>query len=260
MNMPLVYKYTKSNFNYTEKKIDLPNEILVEIGNNWDKSKKKNKSLHNGEIFVIENVEFIKGQRNFNLVKSTYSHYLYSFKNNFVGNYGCRSVAVNLLPITMDGYYVLALMNVKTSMPNTIKFIGGAISNADLEIEKFNLYKSIRRETLEEIGIDLSDKKNVQNCEPIYFLTRKNLSTVIVLFKAVLELSKDELQDRFDKYIDRNIKSEIEIQKIIFIKDDEKSLNKFMLDNKDCLIEYLPDTFDSLLGKIKVGEMPEAIF
>lgn len=42
-------------------------------------------------------------------------------------------------------------------MPNTIKFIGGSISDYDLEAEKFNLYKSITRETLEEIGVDLCD-------------------------------------------------------------------------------------------------------
>ena len=50
---------------------------------------------------------------NFNLVKFTYSHYLYSLKCKFVGNYVCRSVSVNLLPITKYGYYVFALMNKK---------------------------------------------------------------------------------------------------------------------------------------------------
>jgi len=248
----LIYKYhDKCNFVYDGTKVNLPEEIVKNIEKNWDEIIATGKPVTNGELFTINDIFMDNdGMLNFDVKKTNYAHFLYSVKNKFEGDYLCRSMAANVLPITTDNHFVLGVMDNWTVIPNSIKFIGGAMSIGDLFDNRLEPLNCARREMLEEIGIDIDDRKYVTSYEPIYFLTRKNLSFINVLYLVHLNLSSDELQGKFKEhkaYLAEN-KLEDELNSILLVKNDLVSNRLFIDNNRDRLIEYMESLFDVMYG------------
>ena len=173
----LIYDYyKKSVFRFDKSKLEMPEDVNSDISKNWEYINESGKKFINGDLFTISAIGVDeKKALNFTVKKTDYAHYLYSVKNDFSGKYICRSIASNILPITSDGYYILGVMAKNTSLSSKIKFIGGALSEHDLCEDRLEPLKCIKRETLEEIGLDINEKKDVLNLEPKYFVTRKDL-------------------------------------------------------------------------------------
>lgn len=110
-------------------------------------------------------------------------------KEHFCGKYICRSIASNILILTTDNYYVLAKMSINTSLPNKIKFIGGAMSKDDLKENILDPFECVKREIYEEIGLTIVPSNKIL---PAYFITRKNLSFINTLYIYKTELSRDD--------------------------------------------------------------------
>lgn len=257
----IIYNYIESNFNYSDEFVNLPNDIKTEIKNNWENLLSIGKNYTNGELFTVDTIKYEKGILDFNVKKTNYAHYLYSIKNNFNGYYLCRSIASNILPITFDNYFVLATMSKNTSLANKIKFVGGALSEEDRSVNTLNPLKCITRETYEELGLNISDNRNVLNIKPKYFITRKNLSFINTLFIANLNITAKDLLRLFNNYQLNlnNLNEESELSSLVFIKNDREEIKNFMIKYKDRLIDYLKEVFLVLINEREANDITTKI-
>lgn len=247
----LIYKYEKSCFIYDRSNVKLPEQMIKDINANWEELIADGKKCTNGELFTINNILMDSdGIIKFIVNKTNYAHYLYSKKKDFECDHVCCSIAANVLPVTTDNYYVLGVMANWTVLPNKIKFVGGSMSEHDFIENRLEPLKCVKREMMEEIGIDLDDIEYVKSYEPIYFVTRKNLSFINVLYLARLNLSSSQIKDRFEKYktylIDNDM--EVELDSILLVKNDIESNREFINANRNNLIEYMESLFNVIYG------------
>ena len=244
----LIYKYyEKCCFVYDKTHVKLSDEFSRDINKYWKELIDSGKKYENGEIFTVNDISVDRdGMLKFALNKTNYAHYLYSQKNNFEGDYVCRSIATNVLPITTDNKYVLGTMSNSTSLSNKIKFIGGSMSEDDFVQNRLETLKCAKREVMEEIGLDLNDKESVLSYEPIYFITRKNLSFINVLYLVHLNISSDQMRSNFENYKSHLIENdmEVELDSIELVENDLESNKAFITNNRNNLIDYMESVFN----------------
>lgn len=249
MNSKLIYdKVDKFKFLYSNSKVVLPEDIRKSIEENWNNLMESGKEYTNDEIFTVSDIMFNDDTLEFIMKKTNFAHYMYTLKNNWEGEYICRSVAGSALMVTSDDFYVLCKMANYTSLGGKVKFIGGAISENDVYKDEIIPKKCVKREVLEEVGLDLNDKEKVNKTEHVYFITRKNLSFINTFFKVYLNMSSNELLllfKEYDEYLKKN-NLERELHSIVFVKKDKESVLNFIKEN-NC-VEYLEDTFKAELG------------
>lgn len=252
----LIYDYVDCLFNFDGTRIKIPEEVKIEIDRCWQEHLATKKSM-NGNLFTIDSIKMNDNILNFNVKNTSYDHYIYSVKNNFSGKYICRSLASNIIPLTSDNYYVLAVMSEWTSLANKIKFIGGSLSKDDISNKILEPSKCIKRETYEEVGIELNDLSQAKNVVPIYFITRKNMSFINVLFSADLALSSKDVSQLFEQYKIqlRNENKEIELNSLIFLKNQKNKINEFIYSNKDRLIDYMEEVLRVLNGELSANDI-----
>lgn len=243
----LIYKVPeKYKFIYSERNVELPDSINSEIQNNWEELINQGKKYTNGDLYTVSNIKYDNNHcLIFSFLKTNYAHFLYTLKQNFEGDNICRSIATSGLFITSDNYYVLGEMAKGTALAGKIKFIGGAISNEDIIDNEFSPLECIKREINEEIGLNLDDKYKVEEIKEDYIITRKNLSFINIYFKIKLKLSSKEITDLFNNYKEDLYKNNIEseLESIILIKNEKISIDKFLDENKNRVIEYMKDLF-----------------
>lgn len=195
MKSNMIYDYIPCKINFDGSKVSLPVKLKHEIKENWNKLFDSGKRFTNNELFTIDSMNVKNSELIINAKKTLYDHYLYSVSQNFIGKYICRSIAANVLILTSDDFYVLAVMSSKTSLPNKIKFIGGSLSEDDLTQNILDPLKCTKRETYEEIGLTLETDINIT---PRYFMTRPNLSFINILHIANVDLSHKDIKFLFD--------------------------------------------------------------
>lgn len=248
MNKLVFDYYKKSKFIYCGN-IEIPQKTQCEIIRNWNVLKADN-NFFNGDVFTVNN---IKLDNNFNLnfyvYKTNYAHYLYS-KNNKSVEYICRSLAANVLPITSDNFFVFGKMSQWTSLSNKIKFIGGSLNNEDIEESYISPLKCARREMLEELGIDMFNKKHVNQFKPVLIITRKNLTFFNILYSVKLNITMLQVKDLFNKH---NLKQKAlnintELDSIELVENKVENMVKYLKNNKNNVIDYMRDTVNVYYG------------
>jgi len=256
-----IFFYEELNLHFLNSFVELSNGLQAEIKKNWKQQIILGKKYTNGELFSIDEINIESGLINIFTKKTTYDHYLYSAKNKLTGSSACRSIAANILPITNDGYYVLCTMSDHTSLPNKIKFIGGALSDADILLKEISPRKGIERESLEEIGLDLNDIELVANIYPHYLIIRDNLSFLNIFFLVDLNLSSHDLAQIFENHKTTLCKSncEIELQNLLFLAKDDKTIREFACNQNNVMIDYMEEVFQVLTGDLKVNNLKKEI-
>lgn len=259
MKSELIFDYIPCNIYYKDQLISLPDEIKIEIERCWNEAILSGKKYTNGDLFTISSIANEGNLLNLYLYLTTYDHYIYSVKKNFTGNYICRSLAANILFLTSDNYYVLAVMSGKTSLPNKIKFIGGAFSKDDIKSGKIDAFTCIDREVQEEIGLSISNKNIITNVCPKYIVTRKNFSFINILFMSELNISRNELTALFKEYKENSALDDFELSDIYFLHNDNNDIKNFIVCNKQNIMSYMEDLFLILMGEVKAGNIKNKI-
>lgn len=251
MKSKLIYDYIPCIINFEKSMVFLPEDVKLKIKKNWEDLYRAGKRYVNGQLYTIDSIGYENMKLKLNVKTTTYDYYLYSLERKFIGQYICRSLASNVLIITSDNYYVLAKMSERTSLPNKIKFIGGALSEDDLINNQLDLLKCIERETFEELGITLENNNKVVSIKPRYFITRENLSFINTLFIANLDISREDILDLFNTYKEKAKNSEFELKSIIFVKNNAITIKSFIEDNREILIDYMEELFYTLIGDLE---------
>lgn len=240
-----IYMFSKLDLFVKNEEVELPPAYRQSVRENWDNEIKNGKTYNNGRIYTISGYNFNSQNKTLYIQLSDYSHYLYSRKTD-PDVYSCRSLAANALFLTNDNYLVLGKMRDTTSFPGKIKFIGGAVSEDDIaDNGNVDTLGCMKRECREEVGIDPNDKDLVKRIEPLCYITRPHFTFLNTLFLVELNISKAETESVFNEFIAELAKTdrEIELSKIVFVRNDKDDILRFINDENLAFIDYMKDFF-----------------
>lgn len=219
----------------------LPQRIRNRIDDHWKQKTSYNDQLYNGVIYSINNISLGEDSVTIDLGKSDYAHYVYTLDGKCENDLSCRAVAVGALIKTSDNKLALGKMANHTSFPNVIQCPGGCIEFEDSHLGIIDPLRTLRRELLEEIGIDID---GIEVAKP-YIIVRKNLSYIGLCY--VIQLTETS-QQLYDTFLRLTQKGKSELSDIIYIENDRNSVRKFCSSTDYCKVDYLEDLLLSDCG------------
>ena len=205
------------------RKMDLPEEIKVEIATFWQEQVKDNPNLFNGEIWNVTKMGEQGNKVVLTLNKTDYAHYIYDERHGIDDEkYFCHNLSSGVYIVTSDGYGVLGELDDNTSYPKCLQVSGGGLdTKQDLVDNEFDLVKTAERELKEELNIELKNKNQIRQYDFKYIeIPEGKRHAYSVLLKAKSTLTSKELKAHFGnykKYLEEN-NGEIEFKKLHFLK------------------------------------------
>ncbi len=190
----MIIRLTKSiNFkNKNPFEMEISETIKNKINNYWKEFIKGKTGYWDGEIFAVTNID----ENDIEIGKTKYSSLVYA---KYHKDIKIRSLFTSILLKTTDNKYVIIKNN-----HNILNIIGGIADKTDFKNNIFYPDCCIKREVLEEIGIDLENKKQVLDYEMKYLKVPKNNEnyyTIGILYTGNLNYSSEE----FKQYLMANI-------------------------------------------------------
>ena len=222
----MIYKIENKKIQITLKNeiIELPIELKDEINQNFERMKETGANIWNGEIFCVSKCTIEDDKIEIICKKSNYAHYVYEERIGCSKKYKCKSLSAGCLLETVDGYYIVGELDDNTSYPMMLQVTGGGIDKCDIIDDKINAEQTIKREAMEELKIDLNDKKSILYNKLSYiYIPGDNEESGIRLFsKAKTKMTAKEMKSYFESYYkylkDNNL--EIEFRKLHFLKKE----------------------------------------
>lgn len=212
----------KISITYEDKAVTLPEEIKEKIKKSWQKFQNENPVLYNGDVTCVSSYETTDNEINIKCQKSDFAHYLYDERIGLPIEYSCINISAGCLLETIDGYYLIGELDEKMSYPHVLQISGGNVDKKDIKNGIVDIMKTISREVMEEVNIDLYDESQVYNLKLKYiYETEKNDKPKVQIFaKANLKMTSEEVQDYYDSYFEylKANNLEIEFGKIHLIK------------------------------------------
>ena len=162
--------------------------------NNFIKDKDP-KDFFDGDIYCVTDID--DNVPSITICKTKFSFLLYAKKSNEIT---IRSLFSAGYITTSDNYVCIILNN----RDNKLNLIGGMADNKDFINNKFDYYKCLVREFMEELGFDLVDDSNFDVIlrflkYPSIEELNKAYYPVGTLYEIKTNYSKDQLIDMFNK-------------------------------------------------------------
>lgn len=205
-----------------DTKIELPQDIQDKINDNWKKIEEEGANVWNGEVYCVTNLEDTEKEVVIECKKSNYAHYLYGERIGLPMQYECKNLSAGALIETSDHYYLVGELDETTSYPHMLQVSGGGVDNADVKEGRADIIKTIQREVMEEININLQDKSIVSSFDVKYmYMTEKGEQPGIQIFAKVnLNITAENLREHYKTYLAylRENGLEVEFGKIHLIK------------------------------------------
>ena len=206
---------------YEDRYIDLPKKLKEQIHDFWNKAKRDNPNLFDGQNFIIESISENEGTIEFKAVKSNYSHYLYNERVGIIDErYRACSPWAGILLQTKDDYFLLGEAEPTTSIPYCVQIPGGQIDKLDIKDGKLDLDLTLKRELKEEMDLNL-DEIDYRFRFIEYPNENRNAYGFIALGK--INKTKEELENHFEDYKEYlfNNNLECETGKMVFLKKEK---------------------------------------
>ena len=206
---------------FNEEKIELPEELRKRIDENFENIKKSGANVWNGEVLCVAKIDVTDKSVEIICNKSDYAHYLYGERIGLPEEYSCRNLSAGSLIETKDNYYVVGALDEKASYPSVLQVPGGGIDNKDIEDRNINIIKTIKRETLEELNIDLNKIDN--KIKYMYVSEQDEQPGVEIFSKVHINMTAKEMEKYFEDYNEylRKNNLEVEFGKIHLLKKEE---------------------------------------
>ena len=229
--------------------IELPIKLKEKINENFENMKKTGANIWNGEVLCVSECNIEEDKVEIICKKSNYAHYLYGEKIGCPKQYECKNLSAGCLIETMDGYYIVGELDENTSYPTMLQVTGGNIDKKDIFDNNIDVEKTIKRETMEELKINLNDKENIlYNGISYLYISEEGEQPGIQLFsKAKIKMTVEEMKTHFEeyyKYLKEN-NLEIEFGKLHFFKKDNapEELKKISNPRRNYLMPLLQMDF-----------------
>ena len=203
-----------------DEKIELPKELRKKIDENFENIKKSGANVWNGEVLCVAKIDIKDKLVEIICKKSDYAHYLYGERVGLPEEHCCRNLSAGSLLETKDNYYVVGELDLKASYPGVLQVTGGGIDEKDIENNNINITKTIIRETLEELNIDLNKIDN--KIGYMYVSEQDEQAGVQIFSKAHINMTAKEMGKYFEEYNEylRKNSLEVEFGKIHLLKKE----------------------------------------
>lgn len=207
----MIIKYDRDfKFIYKDSnELIIPDNIKEKVDNYFKEYIKTCDEYWDGDIFIVTNLDLNNGI--IEIGKTKYSSLVYAKKNK---DLEIKPLFATILLSTLDNKYLIIKNN-----HNSINLIGGMADKEDFINNQFCPDLCIRREVLEEIGIDLNDTNQVLYYDMKYLkipTNDENYYTVGVFYTGTLNYTSDE----FRNYV-KNNKFDGEIKECYFYSREE---------------------------------------
>ena len=237
INIKEINEGKRISLNFSGKVIELPANIKEKIEDHWQKI--NNSNFFRGKLAIVENVREENGIIKINIGESDYAHYLASLHQIISEEFFCQSIFNSVMLKTSDGYFVFGEMAAHTSVPKQIQCAGGALSLEGVKTD--NIFLDAKRELAEEMYLNVDDQKILSDFKPIFIKSGGLLRTYGIFFSVRVFLTKQKIKKIFlvgseEEKINGRMP---EFSKLIFVKDDNDSVNNFLENDKRPKIDYL---------------------
>jgi hypothetical protein len=218
----------QENFNLKDLKINIENsnlrikeEIRVKIEEIWQELKSSSaqngKLLYNGLSWRLNSIKGLslniaaisfKERRSLELMIDQLDYN----DTNQIG----MGLAIGSLIKTADNYYIFGQRSGKTQAISKVDIIGGIFENMDIK-DSSDLTNTLFEEMEQEACIKTED---IEDCQ-LLGIIGGNRGNVIIVFHSVLNKSRDEIEQTFDKNNDKE-----EMSGMIFVPKSQ--LNAYL--------------------------------
>jgi 8-oxo-dGTP pyrophosphatase MutT (NUDIX family) len=225
-----ISEFNNINVYYSNKKIILPKDYSEELENYWNLLLQDGKKIFRGDSYTITKIETKEECVNIYVQLTDYAHFLYTTYKNTYTEHDCRVIYTSVLIETSDKKFILGEMNVGTAFPHKLGFIGGGVDKNDIKDNSLDLEHNIKKEILEELGIDVKNKSIVKELKPYFLKNGGENNFLSAIFKMDLLIDENQFRDMFYNYNERLISEgeEPEIKSLIFIQADRISIEDFI--------------------------------
>ena len=229
--------------------MELPIKLKEEINKNFENMKRKGVNIWNGEVLCVSKCNIEDDKVKIICKRSNYAHYLYGEEIGCPKRYECKNLSAGCLLETIDGYYIVGELDETTSYPTMLQVAGGNIDKNDIFDEKIDIEKTIKRETMEELKINLDNQESILYNKISYlYISEDNEQPGVQIFsKAKIKKTKDEMKKYFEeyyKYLKEN-ELEVEFKKLYFLKKENavEKLKKLSNPRRNYLVPLLQVAF-----------------
>ena len=159
--------------------------------------------------------------------------------------FACVNISAGCLLETIDGHYVIGELDEKMSYPHMLQISGGNVDKKDMENGIVDIMKTISREVMEEINIDLNNPSQISNLllKYIYNSEKGEQPKVQIFAKARLNMTAEEMKEHYNNYFEYLIKNNLELEfGRIHLVDKRKAIERLeKMDNpkRDYLIPLI---------------------
>jgi predicted NUDIX family phosphoesterase len=226
---------------YDGQKVVLPKELQAKIDAYWDGLMRSGSRMTRGEGFHIVSIVENKNEIRVILSLSDYAHYIYSRRVGAPLEHAFKNIHTSCIIETSDGVLVFGVMGEETADPGNVQCVGGGLDADDLKGDRFDLWKNIKKEMSEEVGIDVADKRVVDSFELKYINYSRNLNSIAALFVLKLKIDSKEFKKRYEKFekVIRKSGELPEFGELLYVKKNKKEVERFIKSNRTRSDHYI---------------------
>ncbi|MFA6047264.1 MAG: hypothetical protein WCV59_04230 [Parcubacteria group bacterium] len=173
------------------------------------------------------------------LAISDYAHYLYTRKIGLPEKYACKNLHTSCLIETSDKVLIFGIMGRDTAISGSVQCVGGGLDKKDIRGNRIDLSHNIKKELMEEVGIEVDDQKIVSSLELKYLKYSPKRNTAAAIFLLKLKISSDEFKKHYENFEKSLAEKGLvpEMGKIVYLKKEKKEIEKF-IKNTDFQVDH----------------------
>lgn len=242
---------------FSGKAIVLPGPIQAAIDAYWESLMTSGKTYHRGEVFTVTDVTDDAECIDVLVEKTDYAHYLYCQDVDTLEEHGVRIIHTAGPIITGDRYVIFGEMGSQTAQAGKYQLCGGGLDNNDLTPDGcLDTIHNIKREFLEEFGVDSDDQERVKSFSQKYLKTGGPTGKMTIISVVELFEMKDEFLEKYQQF-EKGLRAKGELPEfarvVAFSLDDTLALREFIQDPKVIMDEYNRPFLEFLLEESKRG-------
>lgn len=178
------------------------------IESNWAAERAANPALYNGQVCMLAEAALRGGRLKGRCHLVRFATLLYWRKNREAAT--AEHVFAHAMPVSSDGALIAIRMGRHTANPGRIYFAAGSFDDDDISGGLIDVKGNMRREVLEETGLDLDDAR----ADFGYRLYAHDRNAVL-LRRYRFDMTANEIADRIAGHVARDHEPEIEEPVII---------------------------------------------
>lgn len=224
----------KLKVHYTNEKISLTDEYSEKVKRHWENLLSSGNKFFNGDVFTINNIVVSENSISIFVGLTDYAHFLYTIHKNKYEDNDCRVIHTSVLIQTSDNKFAIGEMNEGTAFPFKLQFIGGGIDKGDIKGDIIDLEHNIKKEILEELGIEVENKSIVKSLKPCYLKSGGESNFLSAIFKMELLVDQYKLKEILKRH-NEELSSKMEMQEIrdlIFLDAKKEAIEEFISTDK----------------------------